>query len=67
MDKAGKKTRDIAYHSAKNGGMVTVHSEAARAYSRYLEERQEITAYEACKPLDVNRLDAIQKTDIRGE
>ena len=67
MDKAGKKTRDIAYHSAKNGGMVTVHSEAARAYSKYLEERYEITAYEACKQLDISRLDAIQKTDIRGE
>ena len=67
MDRAGKKVRDIAYHSAKNGGMVTVHSEAARAYSKYLEERSEITAYEACKPLDINRLDALQKTDIRGE
>ncbi len=66
-DKAGKKTRDVAYHSAKNGGMVVVHSEAARAYSKYLEERPEITAYEACKPLDINRLDALQKTDIRGE
>lgn len=55
MDRAGKKVRDIAYHSAKNGGMVTVHSEAARAYSKYLEERSEITAYEACKPLDINR------------
>ena len=67
MDRAGKKVRDIAYHSAKNGGMVVVHSEAARAYSKYLEERSEITAYEACKPLDINRLDALQKTDIRGE
>ena len=67
MDRAGKKVRDIAYHSAKNGGMVTVHSEAARAYSKYLEERQEITSYEACKPLDVNRLGTLQKTDIRGE
>ena len=67
MDRAGKKVRDIAYHSAKNGGMVTVHSEAARAYSKYLEERSEITAYEACKPLDINRLDTLQKTDIRGE
>ena len=67
MDKAGKKVRDIAYHSAKNGGMVTVHSEAARAYSKYLEERSEITAYEVCKPLDVNRLGTLQKTDIRGE
>ena len=66
-DKVGKKTRDIAYHSGKNGGMVVVHSKAARAYSKYLEERPEITAYEACKPLDINRLDALQKTDIRGE
>ena len=66
-DKAGKKTRDIAYHSAKNGGMVTVHSEAARAYSKYLEERSDVMSYEACKPLDVNRLDTLQKTDIRGE
>ena len=67
MDKAGKKTRDVAYHSAKNGGMVVVHREAARAYSKYLEERPEVASYEACKPLDINRLDAIQKTDIRGE
>ena len=66
-DKAGKKTRDVAYHSAKNGGMVVVHSEAARAYSKYLEERPEITAYEACKPLDATRLNSVQKTDIRGE
>lgn len=67
MDKAGKKVRDIAYHSVKNGGMVVVHSEAARAYSRYLEERQEIASYETCKPLGINRMDALQKTDIRGE
>ena len=67
MDRAGKKVRDISYHSGKNGGMAVVHSEAARAYSKYLEERSEITAYEACKPLDINRLDALQKTDIRGE
>lgn len=66
-DKVGKKTRDIAYHSGKNGGMVVVHSKAARAYSKYLEERPEVASYEACKPLDINRLDALQKTDIRGE
>ena len=29
MDKAGKKVRDISYHSPKTGGMVVVHSEAA--------------------------------------
>ena len=67
MDRAEKKVRDISYHSPKNSGMVVVHSEAARAYSKYLEERPEVASYEACKPLDINRLDAIQKTDIRGE
>ena len=34
MDRAGKRVRDISYHSPKNGGMVVVHSEAARAYSK---------------------------------
>ena len=67
MDRAGKKVRDISYHSPKNGGMVVVHSEAARAYSKYLEERPEVASYEACKPLDGTRLNSIQKTDIRGE
>lgn len=67
MDRAGKKVRDIAYHSAKNGGMVTVHSEAARAYSKYLEERSDVMSYEACKRLDATRLNSVQKTDIRGE
>ena len=67
MDRAGKKVRDISYHSPKNGGMVVVHSEAARAYSKYLEERPEVTSYEACKPLDGTRLNGIQKTDIRGD
>lgn len=67
MDRAGKKVRDISYHSGKNGGMVVVHSEAARAYSKYLEERPEVASYEACKPLDGTRLNGIQKTDIRGD
>ena len=67
MDRAGKKVRDISYHSLKTGGMVVVHSEAARAYSRYLEERPEVASYEACKPLDAARLNSVQKTDIRGE
>ena len=44
MDRAGKKVRDISYHSPKTGGMVVVHSEAARAYSKYLEERPEVAS-----------------------
>ena len=47
--------------------MAVVHSEAARAYSKYLEERPEVASYEACKPLYGTRLNSIQKTDIRGE
>ena len=44
------------------------YEEKLYSFSRVvLEERPEITAYEACKPLDINRLDALQKTDIRGE
>ena len=60
MDRAGKKVRDISYHSPKTGGMVVVHSEAARAYSKYLEERPEVASYEACKPLDGTRLNKRQ-------
>lgn len=67
MDRAGKKVGDISYHSPKTGGMVVVHSEAARAYSKYLEERPEVVSYEVCKPLDAARLNSVQKTDIRGE
>lgn len=67
MEKARKKTRDIVFHSEKNGEMVTVHSEAARAYSKYLEERPEVLSYESCKLLERGRLNSIQKTDIRGE
>jgi len=67
MDRAGKRTRDIKFYSKKSGTLTLVHSEEARAYTRYLEERPEVAAYEACKPLDLNRLNGLQKTDIRGE
>ncbi len=39
----------------------------ARAYTKYLEERPEVASYEACKALELNRLNGLQKTDIRGE
>lgn len=32
MDRAGKRARDIKFHSKKNGKLVLVHSEEARAY-----------------------------------
>lgn len=67
MDRAGKRARDIKFHSKKNGKLVLVHSEEARAYTKYLEERPEVASYEAGRPLDAERLNVIQKTDIRGE
>ncbi len=67
MDRAGKRVRDIKFYSNKNGALTLVHSEEARAYTKYLEERPEVASYEACKALDLNRLNGLQKTDIRGE
>ncbi len=67
MDRAGRRVRDITFYSNKNGALTLVHSEEARAYTRYLEERPEVASYEACKALDPNRLNGLQKTDIRGE
>ena len=31
VDRAGKRARDIKFHSKKNGKLVLVHSEEARA------------------------------------
>lgn len=67
MDRAGKRVRDIKFYSNKNSALTLVHSEGARAYTKYLEERPEVASYEACKALDLNRLNSLQKTDIRGE
>lgn len=64
MDRAGKRVRDVKFYSEKNGALTLVHSEEARAYTRYLEERPEVASYEACKALDMNRLNGLQKTDI---
>ncbi len=41
MDKPGKKVRDIRFFSEKNQKILIVHSEGARAYSKYLEDREE--------------------------
>ncbi len=67
MDRAGKRVRDIKFYSNKNKSLTLVHSEGTRAYAKYLEERPEVASYEACRALDPNRLNGLQKTDIRGE
>lgn len=67
MEKPGKKTRDVKFFSEKNQSMMLVHSEEARAYSKYLESREEVDTYEVRKPLDVGRLKTVARTDIRGD
>ena len=67
MDKSGKKVRDIRYFSEKNQKIMIVHSEGARAYSKYLEVREEVESYEVGKLLDEGRLLTITRVDIRGE
>ena len=67
MDKSGKKVRDIRYFSEKNQKIMIVHSEGARAYSKYLEVREEVESYEVGKLLDEGRLLTIPRVDIRGE
>ncbi len=67
MDKPGKKVRDIRFFSNKNQRIVIVHSEGARAFSKYLEDREEVESYEVGKVLDEGRLKTVSCVDIRGE
>ena len=67
MERPGKKIRDIRFYSEKNRRMMVVHSEAARAYSKYLEENEEVVFYEACRILDAGRVKSVPRTEIRGD
>jgi len=67
MDKPGKKVRDIRFYSEKNQKIMIVHSEGARAYSKYLEDREEVESYEVGKLLDEGRVKMVSRVDIRGE
>ena len=67
MNRAGLKTRDIKYKSNKNDRVMVVHTEDARSYAKYLEERDEIVSYDVCVPLDPGALDRVDKVDIRGD
>jgi len=66
MRKSGKKYRDIKFLSTKNGGEVLlVHSDQARKYARKLEEDPNVKSYSVCKALSPERINMIQKVDIR--
>ena len=67
MDKPGKKVRDIKFFSEKNQTMIVVHSEEARAYSKYLEDWEEVERYEVNRRLDEGRLRSVPRVDIRAD
>ena len=67
MDKPGKKVRDIKFFSEKNQAVIVVHSEEARAYSKYLEDWEEVKCYEVNKRLDEGRLRSVPRVDIRAD
>ena len=67
MDKVNKKRRDIKFFSEKNQLLKVVHTEDARCYAKYLEDREEVVGYDVCVSLDAGALDRIDKIDIRGD
>ena len=66
MERAGKKTRDIQFYSEKNGGMVCLHSPAARDYAKYLESQSWVESYEAGAPLSEELYCHVSSVGIRG-
>jgi len=67
MQKTGEKVRDIQFLSKKNQALVVVHSEEARAFTRYLEEMEDVVSYQVSVPWIEEKLRLIQKVDIRSE
>ena len=67
MQKAGEKVRDIQFFSKKNNSLIMVHSEEAKAYTRYLEEMEDVVAYQTSVPWLEEKLKQIQKVDIRTD
>jgi hypothetical protein len=67
MQKAGEKARDIQFFSKKNNALVCVHSEEAKAFTRYLEEMDEVVSYKANIPWDNVRLELVSRVDIRKD
>ena len=44
-----------------------VHTEDARAYAKYLEDREEVVSYDVCVPLDAGALQRVDKVEIRTD
>ena len=67
MEKASIKTRDIIFFSKKNGGMVCVHTQAARDYAKWLEEQEWVEGYETNYPLELDKFSHVNPVDIRPD
>lgn len=67
MEKAGIRTRDIQFYSAKNQAMVCVHSRKARDFAKWLEQQPWVKGYKTCVPLALDKLPHVNPVGIRKE
>lgn len=60
MTKAGNKTRDLSFMSAKNGRTMTVHTEQAMQYAMRLESDPAVGSYVTNHPLEQDKIEPEQ-------
>lgn len=60
MTKAGNKTRDLSFMSAKNGRTLTVHTEQAMQYAMRLESDPAVSSYVTNHPLEQDKIEPEQ-------
>ena len=60
MTKAGNKTRDLSFMSAKNGRTMTVHTEQAMQYAMRLENDPAVSSYVTNHPLEQDKIEPEQ-------
>lgn len=66
MERAGERTRDIRFWSAKSNCMVCVHTHWARDYAKQLEQEPWVQHYEVNVPLEVSQFAHVARVDIRS-
>ena len=67
MEKCNEKKQEIRYYSNKNSRLITVKSNVVRAYTKYLEDRGTVGEYEVHKKLSAERIQQLQRVDIRKD
>lgn len=60
MTKAGNKTRDLSFMSAKNGRTMAVHTEQAMQYAMRLENDPAVSSYVTNHPLEQDKIEPEQ-------